>query len=234
MKDSAYKQNLRPDFGSSLANAITDVLATGIAVHSERVSECEGELYEEELHSIHNAVQQRIQEFTAGRICARKALLKLNHSPCSIPVGPTREPRWPHSIAGSITHDGDKCVACVANREVTPSLGIDLTAVEPLDRDLIRLICTEEDIKNIEIFGESNFEVDPYKLIFTIKESVYKCLFPKVQRIFDFQDVSVSIDSLSRTASITLLNKQLFSTLDLELKTRFCIIDDSVFSIVWV
>ncbi len=234
MEGSVFGQSSRLDTNSSMAGIITDLLAVGIVVHSEKINECEGELYKEELHFIHNAVEKRKREFTAGRICARKALVKLNRPPCPIPVGSTREPLWPQGVAGSITHDGNHCVACAANRDFIPYLGIDLAVREPLDRDLIPLICTEDDIKNIENTGESNFETDPYKLVFSIKESVYKCLFPVVQQIFDFQDVSIYMEPLGNTASITLFNKKLFSTLDLELKVRFRVIGDYVFSVVWV
>jgi 4'-phosphopantetheinyl transferase EntD len=234
MEDSIIDQSSRLDTDSSMVGIVIDLLALGMVLHTAKISECEGELYEEELHYIHNAVGKRKREFTAGRICARKALEKLNRSPCSIPVGSTREPLWPQGVAGSITHDGNHCVACVANRDIIPYLGIDLAVREPLDRNLIPLICTKDDIENIKNVGESNFETDPYKLIFSIKESVYKCLFPVVQQIFDFQDVSVHMKSKSGTTSIILLNNQLFSTLDLELKVKFRVIGDYVFSIVWV
>ena len=234
MENSGFDQSSRLDTDSSMAGTITDLLAAGMVFHNEEISECEGELFEEELHYIHKAVEKRKREFKAGRICSRKALAKLNRSPCSIPVGSTREPLWPQGVAGSITHEGNHCIACVANREIIPYLGIDLAAREPLDRNLIPLICTEDDIEYIKNVGESNFETDPYKLVFSIKESVYKCLFPVVREIFVFEDVSVQMESASNTALITLLNNQLFSTLDLELKVKFCVTGDYVFSIVWV
>lgn len=131
----------------------------------------------------------RRSEFLAGRDCARRAAQQLN-----VQLGPltwdTRGvPNWPSSITGSISHKWRLCAAAVAKKENFCSVGLDLELNETLNTDLWHQYCTKTELDGVLRHEEPNLVVN---LIFCIKESVYKCLFP-IERIeFDFSDVEVS------------------------------------------
>src|SRR5271170_2846494 len=60
------------------------------------------------------AVPKRVQEFTAGRLCARRALAEFGIVDFPIKVADDRRPIWPDSMVGSITHTAGFCAAVVA------------------------------------------------------------------------------------------------------------------------
>src|SRR4051812_26708965 len=78
-----------------------------------------------ELQSIAHCAQKRIRDFAAGRDCAHRALEELGIAGFSILSGSTREPLWPQSIVGSITHTEGYAAAVVARAQQVRSVGID-------------------------------------------------------------------------------------------------------------
>jgi len=133
----------------------------------------------------------RQREFIHGRSCARLALAGLGHADCAIPSGPQRAPVWPDGIVGSISHCGDAAVAAVAHRNDVGGIGLDLEAREELDRNLLPMICLPHELAVIET---SEFGLLLAKLVFSAKESVFKCIWPRVQRFVDFLEVGVELD----------------------------------------
>ena len=169
----------------SITNVIGTVLPKGILVCCDRIDLCNGELYKDECIFVRNAINKRRREFLAGHTIARKLLEKLYHFPCSIPVGSMRQPVWPESVIGSITHDGDYCVVVAGHSDRTQLIGIDLAESTPLDPSLIPMICTKDEVKTLQHARNLiDFAGDPYKLVFSVKESIYKCLFPNSSRSF--------------------------------------------------
>jgi 4'-phosphopantetheinyl transferase EntD len=218
---------------SAISNLITEAVPISIVTSCEAINNYADGLYQAEALYIRNAVSTRRMEFSTGRICARRSLSKLGISNCPIPIGTMREPVWPAGVTGSISHDGDHCIASAAKKKCITSLGIDLALAEPLNQNLIEMVCTDEEIRCIAELGDSAFSIDPYKLIFSLKESVYKCLYPIVKEIFDFQDVSISLQP-TNVGAFKLLNDRLFSKLDLNINSRFLSVDRYIFSIVWL
>lgn len=206
-----------------------------IKVNYIAIDRCTEELYDEELVAVRRAVPKRRNEFAAGRAMARAALARLGFSARSIPVGENREPLWPDGAVGSISHDGNLCIAVAASEMDVALLGIDLTMRAPLEAEVVKMICTAEEIAAAKN-SIDRLRFDPYKLIFSIKESVYKCLFPVVQEVFDFHCVSVSLDPASEVATVSLLDRELFSErmCALRIEARYCSFDDFLFSAVWI
>ncbi len=147
-------------------------------------------LREEEEALIDGAIEKRQREFRAGRHAAHAALARL-HAP-DIPLlrGPRREPLWPAGHLGSIAHCHDLCVAACAQDRELAGLGIDVEPLEPLPHGVERYIHTKEEAA----FITDNPGLHPDRLIFSAKESLYKCYYPLVQRYFGFQSVALSFD----------------------------------------
>jgi 4'-phosphopantetheinyl transferase EntD len=134
----------------------------------------------------------RRSEFIHGRACARTALGDMGFPDPVIPVGASREPVWPDGIVGSISHCGDVAAAAVARREEIGGLGIDLELAEPLDSQTMAMVCHK---KEQAWLRRSDDALHLAKLIFSAKESIYKCIWPSIRRFVDFQDISIQIDA---------------------------------------
>jgi 4'-phosphopantetheinyl transferase EntD len=163
-----------------------------------------GTLYPEEEALIKTASATRKREFTAGRLCAREGLDRLGIKNYPILIGENREPLWPVGIIGSIAHCKDYCGAAVARQGNLIGVGLDVEPLESMTPDVLGLICTPGEKEWLESASEHNRLLWP-KLIFSAKESAYKCYYPLSQTYLDFQDVEVRLNPENKTFSVSLL-----------------------------
>lgn len=157
----------------------------------------------EEAVFVRNAIAKRKREFAAGRSCARKALGILGVEPRPVLVGRHREPLWPPGVVGSLTHCAGYCAAAVARAERFAGLGIDAEPSDPLDPKLIAMVSTPDEIEWVRRH-EPPPHGDWHKLIFSAKESVYKCIFPLVGRVLGHQEVEIRFDPSSQRFDVRL------------------------------
>lgn len=139
------------------------------------------------------AVTKRKAEFVAGRYCAAQALEQLGWASASlIGVGPHREPLWPEGIVGSITHTQGYASAAVARRGSVRAVGIDSeTWLKPATaREIGRHILTPGECHDayVDLFESPHHYLT---LVFSAKESLYKCLFPLVNDFFGFHSARI-------------------------------------------
>jgi 4'-phosphopantetheinyl transferase EntD len=156
-------------------------------------------LRKEEERLIEGAVDKRQREFRAGRHAAHAALARLRAPDQPLLRGERREPLWPIGHVGSIAHCRDLCVAVCARSNEVLGLGIDVEPLEPLPKGVGRYIHTEAEAAFITDHPDSH----PERLIFSAKESLYKCYYPLVQRFFGFQSVAMTFDLERRRFSFT-------------------------------
>jgi 4'-phosphopantetheinyl transferase EntD len=220
---------LRP---SGLAEVARSVLPTGTAVESASVSACEDGLATDEVPFAARFVAKRTREFAAGRVCARKALAELGVTPQAVPRGEIGEPVWPPGIVGSITHDRDYCVAAVHRARRLAGLGIDVASDEPLDHRLIDLVCSAAE--RDELAADADREDHAGKLLFSLKESIYKCLFPITRRRLDFRDLSIVLDHAVGAAMIVSLGDLRSGHAGEAVIARYAIVPPCVFTAAWI
>lgn len=148
------------------------------------------DLFAQERAAIKNAVAKRQAEFSAGRAAARAGLELLGLVPGPIAVGPDRAPVWPDGFSGSISHCRDAAIAVVCSASPTIGhIGVDVELAGALEPDLWQTICTPRERGALGGLADPGERV---KLIFSIKEAVYKAQYPLTGRLLDFQDVEVS------------------------------------------
>jgi 4'-phosphopantetheinyl transferase EntD len=178
--------------GTELTEAMLAMAPPGMAcaVHA---TGCDAEpLWPAELSAAGLMSAKRLREYSAGRQCAREALAHLGHAPVALPVGPGRAPLWPAGITGSISHTDEIAIAVVARQAQLRSLGIDVESAEPLDPDLRERVCRGEELAALAAAG-----LEPgagAKLVFSAKESLYKCLWPLTGVFLEFHDISIRMD----------------------------------------
>lgn len=136
---------------------------------------------------LRSAVPKRRSEYLAGRFCAALALRQ-----AGLPgdVGRKgRAPVWPPGVAGSITHSRDRAIAAVSTRY--QGLGLDCEAMVAADRatQLAAVIFSEAEARlRPEALTFGAF----FTLVFSAKEALYKALSPRLDRIPDFRDVTLT------------------------------------------
>jgi len=136
-------------------------------------------------------VTRRRREFTAGRVCARRALARLGFYDRPVMVAPNRAPIWPDGIVGSITHTEGFCAAAVAQRGDVVAVGIDAERHRPMPTEIHQLVCQDVEL---EWCKHESRDVDWPTVLFCAKEAVYKAWSSMVGSWLDFHDVYVAVD----------------------------------------
>ena len=106
-----------------------------------------------------------------------------------------RAPIWPDDVVGSITHTGGFAAAAVAWAADIAALGIDSEQIiDPaMTADIADICMVDEATLFKAAHGRSFCEF--CTLVFSAKESVFKCLFPLTRKFLEFSDVRItSID----------------------------------------
>ncbi|SEI24906.1 4'-phosphopantetheinyl transferase superfamily protein [Pseudomonas fuscovaginae UPB0736] len=142
--------------------------------------------------SIQRSVAKRQAEFLAGRFCARAALLKLDGTDCVPAIGEDRAPIWPGHVCGSITHGTGRAAAIVADKQHWRSLGMDLENLLPHERAerLAAEILTPDELQRLAAGPVEQIAL-AVTLTFSVKESLFKALYPLVLQRFYFEHAEV-------------------------------------------
>jgi len=180
-----------------LPSAITSVVAT--------TEMWQQPCYAEEWALVDNAVSKRQKEFQAGRNCARQALAQLGIGNYPILSGPRREPVWPKGIVGSITHCNNYCAVALSSKSTCKAIGIDAEEKTSLDKDSLDLVCTKAEKKWLNKRGLANSFWS--KVIFSAKESLFKCYYPLTHEYLDFLDAEFTLDPDKNTFSASIPGK---------------------------
>jgi 4'-phosphopantetheinyl transferase EntD len=171
------------------SDPITDALLAGlfpctIAAHYSAALPLHTELLPAEAACTQDMVEKRRLEFTHGRHCAHQAMRKLGLPVRPILKGTDRAPIWPEDICGSISHSGTSAAAVIAPREQLAVIGLDLETAGPLNSDIADMICRPDE-------RTASDNGDRAKLLFSIKEAVYKCIYPMIKCYVDFQEMEI-------------------------------------------
>ena len=128
----------------------------------------------------------------AGRDLARRLCAQIGVPVMEIPRSPGRFPLWPAGILGSITHDAELAAATVAPAGRLGGLGIDIEPARHLSSAICGMLGPHEE--------RDQFATMPFgsKALFSIKEAVFKAVYPGDKIFLDFHDVSVNV--CARTA----------------------------------
>jgi len=220
-----------PDTKVLLARLLPD----GVVTETAGPEDWTGELLGEERVCIAGASEKRRREFTAGRVCARRALERLGIRDYPLLPRADRAPDWPADVVGGISHCRDFCVAAVARAGAIAGLGIDVERAEPLDVALTSIVCTQTELARQRQLparaAPDRRQPDLWKLIFSAKEAFFKCYYPLTQTWLDFKDVEIEFDldagtfvaRIDRSSKPALLGRR-------ELRGRFAATDRFVFT----
>ena len=150
-----------------------------------------------------NAVKKRRAEYLAGRYCVQQVLSTLGMKNIYVASDVDRMPVWPLGIAGSLSHSKRYAIALVASAVATRFyLGVDTeTSVSRKESTGTEMVLNMDELRLLKQCGL------PFELAFTVafsmKESLYKALYPEIRRFFGFECASITILSIA-TGTVTL------------------------------
>lgn len=172
----------------SLRRAIETISVPGILVDHRLIADGdELALLPEERPAFAGSVLKVRRASGAARIVARNLLSRLGQPPSAICKSTGGMPVWPKGIVGSLAHDATIAVAAVAARDAFSGVGVDVEPAEPLDPELLDIVATAPELRRMQD--------DPFggRLLFSIKEAIYKAVYPLDGTFLDHHDVEVEI-----------------------------------------
>jgi 4'-phosphopantetheinyl transferase EntD len=179
----------------SLTSALEDITMPGVLIDHRIITDGdEFGLFPEEHSAFARSVIKVQRASGAARIVARGLMQRLGISPRPILKTTAGMPQWPDGLVGSLAHDSTVAVAALARRADFLSIGVDIEPAERLDPDLLTLVATEgerAEIENSPLQG---------RLLFAIKEAIYKAVYPLDGTFLDHHDVEVNFTT--RTGAV--------------------------------
>ncbi|MEP6883769.1 MAG: 4'-phosphopantetheinyl transferase superfamily protein [Gammaproteobacteria bacterium] len=151
-----------------------------------------GALLPAEAACLGNSAPKRMREFAAGRVCARRALAQIGVEDFPIIAAQDRQPIWPESVVGSITHTDGYCAAAVADRARCLGIGIDSELIEGGILRLAHRICVPAELHWLETLPAAQ-RPSAVTMIFCSKEAFYKFQYPIVAEKLGFGDLRIAI-----------------------------------------
>lgn len=154
---------------------------------------------------IARAVAKRQSEFLAGRLCAASALRALHGIPGYPARGADNAPCWPPGVTGSITHSHGWAAALVGARDAWRGLGLDAERLQDASRAerLAAEILTADELVRFRALPEAERGLH-LTLCFSLKESLFKALYPLVGRRFWFHAAALVEHDASGLARLEL------------------------------
>lgn len=139
---------------------------------------------------------KRLSDFRASRYCAKQILEKFGIHNYPLLINEHRAPIWPNQLVGSLSHTKNFCFGVIARGLDIKAIGIDVEVNKPLKDDLLKLICTAKDQNYFKLYSSPNHAAT---IIFSIKESIFKCLHPIYKKWIDFKEVDVILNEQEGT-----------------------------------
>ena len=153
--------------------------------------------------SLENAADKRQIDYLSGRYCVKKIYEYLGLDLPLPAIDEDKGPVWPKGYQGSISHTEGFATAVVS--EVSDIVvGVDLETVTERIKNLKKHICVDmaEFICLKKVILLSDEEI--LTIIFSAKESLFKALYPKVNKFFGFKAARVVSSSEGNSIKIIL------------------------------
>ena len=177
---------------SSRSSTLAALFPAAVSVVERRTPGDPADLLPAEAEHVTRAVPKRIQEFAAGRVCARRALEAFGVRDFVLHAAADRQPLWPAGFVGSITHTAGFCAAATARRDAVLAVGLDSEVVGAPTAELWPTIARAEELAWVRSLDDGAGAA-AMTLLFSAKEAFYKSQYPLVGEWLDFHDLSIEV-----------------------------------------
>lgn len=226
-------------FGEPILNPINGLTyapewaGTNVYLACCEVGEGLDEMYPQELELVSASAPLRRRTFASGRYCARAALAEAGLPPVKLLRAADGAVVWPEGVIGSVSHTNEWAVAAVAVRDMSEalSLGVDLERIQLLEAGVLRLVATPAERAELDESGSEDWHATA---LFSLKESLYKCLRPVCGRFIEFAEVEIS-DIVSGRPRVAFHSQDLAERFDpTTLNLRMAVTPGHVFTLAWL
>lgn len=135
---------------------------------------------------------ERKNEYLCGRVLAQAVLN--HHFGLDQPITSMYEPLpiWPSHVLGSISHSQNKLIVALSSNAVYLGIDIEHWVTSEFAQESAHFILTPSEFdlwknKACEFFDFAHY----VSLIFSIKESLYKAVYPTAKQYIDFLEASI-------------------------------------------
>lgn len=172
----------------ALVTALGPIAPTGILVGHRVISQGDEDgLLPEERNAFPPSASKVYRQSGAARIVARRLLGVLGFGGVALPRSMSGAPVWPPGVIGSLAHDETVAMAAIASSRQFSALGIDVEPAAPLPPELVMLVATPAERR---CYPSAVVES---RILFVVKEAIYKALNPLDGVFLDFQDIEVDL-----------------------------------------
>ena len=139
------------------------------------------------------AVLSRQTAYLTGRLCAGDALGHAGAAERHVSRDHAGLPVWPAGYRGSITHSEALAGAVVANADSCRGIGLDFENIGNPDvaAEIAELVLTDRDRRTISDIEAPDFATATI-LVFSLKESLYKAIYPMLGDDAGFEDAELT------------------------------------------
>lgn len=143
------------------------------------------------------AVNTRRAEYLASRQLARTVMTQLGIDDFILTNAPDRSPCWPDGVQASLSHSAG-VVALAVTRQPGCCIGVDVEQLmsEATANETAELLMTSHEQQRLRALP-IGFNAAA-TLLFSLKESLYKALWPQLHQPMDFQQAVLETVDLSR------------------------------------
>lgn len=150
---------------------------------------------------------ERKNEYLCGRVLAQAVLN--HHFGLDQPITSMHEhlPIWPSHVLGSISHSQNKLIVGLSNSALYLGIDIEHWVTSEFAQESAHLILTPSEFDLWKGKAAEFFDFARYvSLIFSVKESLYKAVYPTAKQYIDFLEASiVDINFENQTLTLTFL-----------------------------
>ncbi|WP_141750190.1 4'-phosphopantetheinyl transferase [Brevibacterium sp. HMSC063G07] len=184
-----------PFSGAAIGQQIDRQCPVGLVAEGANIADQGAGLFPDEAAEVRHSPRSRQAEFSTARACARRALARLGGPQVSLPVGRHRAPEWPQDYVGSLSHCADVAVALVAEAARFAGAGIDIETISAVPETLVERIATADERIMLTQLDRDESSIPWGLLLFSAKESVYKCCYQTTGHRISFRDISIRVNA---------------------------------------
>ncbi len=167
----------------------------------------------------------RAKEYSSGRYAAHLAQKAVGLRQIEI-LNKGRAPIWPKDYVGAITHDAKYAGAIVSTQ--LKGVGLDFERIGRIKPKLHEKLFT--DVEQNWLSQQTRLEAST--IMFSAKESVYKSVYPILERFVGFQEVEISVDWTCGTFDVQYRADDMTEISKYETKGFWAVSGDHVLTIV--
>lgn len=162
---------------------------------------------------IAQAPVERKNEYLCGRVLAQAVLNHHFGLDQSITSMHGHLPIWPTHVLGSISHSQNKLIVALSNNAIYLGIDIEHWVSSEFAQESAHLILTPSELELWKVKASKFFDFSQFvSLIFSVKESLYKAVYPIAKQYIDFLEASV--------VDIDFENQKLFLAFAPEIRNR--------------